>query len=37
MPVPRRPGYIKTSADAEPRPLTPAEAVAVFAALAAKG
>jgi hypothetical protein len=36
MPVPDGPGFIKTAADAEPRPLTPAEAEAVFAAMAAR-
>jgi hypothetical protein len=37
MLVPNGPGYIKTPADAELRPLTQAEAEAVFAAMAAKG
>jgi hypothetical protein len=37
MQVPHRPGYIKTPSDAEKRPLTQAEAEAVFAAMAAKG
>lgn len=37
MPVYNGPGYIRTPADAEPRPLTPAEAEVVFAAMAAKG
>jgi hypothetical protein len=36
MPVHRGPGYIKTPADIERRPLTLAEAEAVFAAMAAK-
>lgn len=37
MPVHNGPGYIKTPADAELRPLTQAEAEAVFAAMAARG
>jgi hypothetical protein len=37
MRVPHGPGYIKTSADVEMRPLTQAEADAVFAVLATKG
>jgi hypothetical protein len=37
MQIPPGLGYIKTAGDVEKRPLTPAEAEAVFAALAAKG
>jgi hypothetical protein len=37
MQVPSGPGYIKTSEDADWRPLTQAEAEAVFAAMASKG